>query len=100
MPWPLPRLKTLECVSFGSTPEGESLWQRVKRLMPHGVRRVTVVSPFFDSRLRFLKRLAVDLKPKEFVVGVEPEAVVINHTAEDALPAVRFVDSKGLREEG
>ena len=83
---------------FGSTPEGESLWQRVKRLMPHGVRRVTVVSPFFDSRLRFLKRLAVDLKPKEFVVGVEPEAVVINHTAEDALPAVRFVDSKGLRE--
>lgn len=83
---------------FGSTPEGESLWQRVKRLMPHGVRRITVVSPFFDSRLRFLKRLAADLKPKEFVVGVEPEAVVINHKAGDELPGVRFVDSKGLRE--
>lgn len=83
---------------FGSMPEGENLWQRVKRLVPEGVRRVTVVSPFFDGRLRFLKRLAADLSPGEFIVGVEPGAVVIDHDAGNALPNVRFVDSKGLRE--
>lgn len=83
---------------FGSRPEGESLWQRVSGLMPEGVRRVTIVAPFFDGRLRFLKRLAKDLKPEEFVVGVEPGEVVIDHDAARALPGVRFVDSKALRE--
>lgn len=83
---------------FGSAPEGESLWQRVKGLMPGGVRRVTVVSPFFDGRLRFLKRLAADLEPAEFVVGVEPGAVVIDHAAAAALADVRFVNTNGLRE--
>lgn len=66
--------------------------------MPESVRRVTVVSPFFDGRLRFLKRLAEDLKPEEFVVGVEPGAVVIDHEAARSLQGVRFVDSKRLRE--
>jgi hypothetical protein len=83
---------------FGSSPEGESLWQKLRGLMPDAVRRVTVVSPFFDGRLRFLKRLAEDLEPDEFVVGVEPGAVVIDHEAWRALPDVRFVDSKVLRE--
>lgn len=83
---------------FGSAPEGESLWQRVKGLMPEGVRRVTVVSPFFDRRLRFLKRLAADLKPAEFVVGVEPGAVVIDHATAGTLADVRFVNTNGLRE--
>jgi hypothetical protein len=83
---------------FGSMPEGENLWQRVSGLMPEGVRRVTVISPFFDGRLRFLKRLAKDLKPEEFVVGVEPGEVVIDHDAARALHSVQFVDSKALRE--
>lgn len=83
---------------FGSGPEGESLWEKVRGLMPDDVRRVTVVSPFFDGRLRFLKRLAEDLNPEEFVVGVEPGAVVIDHEAWRALPDVRFVDSGALRE--
>lgn len=83
---------------FGSSPEGESLWQQVRGVMPEAVRRITVVSPFFDGQLRFLKRLAEDLKPDEFVVGIEPGAVVIDHEAWRALPDVRFVDSKVLRE--
>jgi hypothetical protein len=83
---------------FGATPEGPPLWEVVGPRLPRDVSRITLVSPFFDGRLRFLKRLAEQFSPAEFIVGVEPGAVEIGHDAHAALPSVRFVDAARLRE--
>ncbi|HEX8441945.1 hypothetical protein [Archangium sp.] len=80
----------------GSRPEGASLWDRVRPLLPGGVRRITVVGPFFDQKLAFLRRLKADFPAAELVVGVVPDEVEIDGTTADALVGVRFVDASEL----
>jgi hypothetical protein len=57
----------------GSRPEGASLWERVRRLLPNPATRVTVLAPFFDDNLSFLSKVYEDLNPKELLVAIDPE---------------------------
>ncbi|HEX8145046.1 MAG TPA: hypothetical protein VF553_20945 [Pyrinomonadaceae bacterium] len=83
---------------FGSQPDGQALWEMVRSRVPTAVKRITVVAPFFDSRLDFLKHLSDELSPAEFIVGIEPERVEINHKAHSIMPNAKFVDAGKLRE--
>lgn len=83
---------------YGALPEGVSLWEMVRARVPPNVRRVTAVAPYFDRELAFLRKLNVDLAPKEFVVGVDAATVEINRDARTIMPEARFVDASCLRE--
>jgi hypothetical protein len=82
----------------GSEPTGESLWDRVRPLLATRVNRVTVVSPYFDAKLTFIKRLESELKPKESVVAVHPMFSELPSNAQALSPQTRFVDVSGLGE--
>ncbi len=82
----------------GSEPGGESLWDRVRPLLGARVNRVTVVSPYFDAKLTFIKRLEAELRPKESVVAVHPMFSELPHNARALSPQTRFVDVSRLGE--
>ena len=69
-------------------PSGRSLGARVSR--------VTVVSPYFDAKLAFIKRLETELQPKECVVAVHPKFSDLPANARALSPRTRFVDVSGL----
>ena len=83
---------------IGAMPTGASLWERVKQRLPDGVKRVTVVGPYFDSDLQFLKRLSAEFAPAELIVGVDPNTVSISEQAGRALRSAKFVETESLRE--
>lgn len=83
---------------YGSLSEGASLWETVRTRVPPNVRRVTVVAPYFDHELAFLRKLNDELTPKEFVVGVDAATAEINSDARTIMPEARFVDASCLRE--
>jgi hypothetical protein len=77
---------------FGSTPGGETLWSKVSRTINGPIKRVTVVGPFFDSRLDFVRTLKRDLNPKEIVIGVEPDSVSMPEI-DHKKAGLKFVDA-------
>ena len=81
---------------YGSLPDGISLWEMVRARVLPNVRRVTVVAPYFDRELAFLRRLNDELTPKEFVVGIDTATVEINRDARTVMPEARFVDASCL----
>jgi hypothetical protein len=83
---------------LGAMPTGVGLWERVKQRLPGGVKRVTVVGPYFDADLQFLQRLSAEFAPAELVVGVDPRTVSITAQADQALPGAKFVETESLRE--
>lgn len=86
---------------FGARPDGETLWEMVRPQIPDEVKRITLVSPFFDTKLAFIKKVAQEFKPEEFIIGIDPETVEINHDAPRVIKLdtkVRFVDAKSLRD--
>lgn len=84
-----------DCAVLGTLPEGPSLWERLRGHINADVARVTVLGPYFDSELRFLKVLAETLAPSDFVVAVSPEHSEIPANAERLVPAARWVDLTG-----
>jgi len=81
-----------------SAPTGDSLWDRCRRRLRGRVRRVTVVGPFFDAELRFLKRIVTDLAPESLIVGIESATASIRAQAASNLVDARFVDVTDLGE--
>ncbi|MCA2978891.1 MAG: phosphatidylserine/phosphatidylglycerophosphate/cardiolipin synthase family protein, partial [Myxococcaceae bacterium] len=76
----------------GSLPEGASLWEKVRPLLPTDATRVTVVGPYFDSQLEFLARLQTELGV-EVCVGVQPEQALLDPQLAHTLGGVRFVEA-------
>jgi HKD family nuclease len=91
--------KGVESPVCGALPEGASLWEMVHVRVPSNLRRITVIAPYFDRELAFLRKLNDEFAPKEFVVGIDTETVQINKEARKLLPQARFVEAAGLREE-
>ena len=96
-PWlsDAPRTAESDLMFFGSTPDGESLWSKVSKTINGGIDRVIVLGPFFDGRLDFLQTLKRDLSPREMVVGVDPDSVImpeIDHRNTE----LKFVDASQL----
>ena len=83
---------------FGVLPEGPTLWDIVKTQIPTNIHRITVVAPFFDRKLTFLRKLTDAFSPKQFIVGVEPELVEISRNAQRVMPNARFVDANCLHQ--
>ncbi len=84
---------------FGNRPRGESLWAQVLGVTPSDVERATVVGPFFDKELGFLRRLTEDLEPTSVEVGVEPETAS-GFDASVAPARVEFRDASHLYRKG
>jgi hypothetical protein len=73
----------------------------VRPQIPGEVKRITLISPFFDTKLAFIKKVAQEFKPEEFIVGIDPETVEISHDAPRVIKPdtnVRFVDAKSLKD--
>ena len=85
-----------ENCAFISSQAGEpSLWTQLKSHIGGEVRKVIVTGAFFDSNLDFIRRIDDELKPKEFVVGADPETVQM---PTDFVPkGVKFTNCTGIR---
>jgi len=81
-----------EPMFLGSKYDGSSLWDEVSKHISGPIRRVTVLGPFFDEQLRFLEVIRDQLKPDEFVIGVEPGTVNIPPSAAN-FKGGKFVDA-------
>ena len=90
---PVPTTRAVSAV--GSRPDGESLWERVRPLLPNSVDRVIVLGPFFDEKLAFLARIRSDLKPAELVVGMDRRTVSFPRDVAFG-NSLRLVDASGL----
>jgi hypothetical protein len=73
-------------------PSGPTLWQRLKPLMRQPVKSIFIISPYFDSRLGFLRTLEKELSPKQCIVAVHPKFTEIAATAPSLVSRSRFVD--------
>ncbi len=79
--------------SSSSTP---SLWSQLRTLVGTGLSRVSVVGPYFDADLAFLRQLEDALNPKEVIVGVDPASVALDHAKLSGLKRTRFVDAEPI----
>ena len=78
-----------------TTGQDPDLWTRVRTLVPKKRVKVFACGPFFDRKLGFLKKIAVDVKPDQFIIGIDPESVEINWSAVSSVPAAEFVNIAG-----
>src|SRR5262245_60021227 len=53
-----------ESYFVGSRRNGPPLWDLVRAKLPDGARRITVVGPFFDHHLEFLRKFEKEYAPK------------------------------------
>lgn len=83
---------------YAENENGISLWEQIEPTLPKQIRRATLVSPFFDEDLKFLRRIKDDLNPKQFIVGVETKTVQLAPEANSLFPDVKFVETDKLRD--
>lgn len=76
--------------------EGRNLWEMVRANLPDNVRRITVVGPYFDSELAFLRQLAREYQPQELIVGIDPQRTKLSRQTRQFLPQAKFVDVGAL----
>lgn len=84
---------------FGAPADELSLWEQIKPILLEKVRRATLISPFFDEELKFLREIKDHLNPKEFIVGIEANTVQISPKAQIEFPDIKFVETGKLRQE-
>jgi hypothetical protein len=80
---------------LGGQPGSAALWDQLLALIGEPVDHVSVTGAFFDHALEFLRRIKRDLRPKEFIVGIDPRTVKIPSKARE-LHGVQFVRANGL----
>lgn len=84
-----------EDISFVGSLPNSTLWDQVRAKVTGKVRRVSVVGPYFDSGMSFLRAIDEAFAPEEILVGIQPETAVLPHP--DLAPKnVRFVDAEAL----
>jgi hypothetical protein len=81
-----------------SLPSGPSLWNQLRPLLPQKVRRIYIISPFFDSKLAFVRTLMNELNPKECLIAVHHQSTNIPPEAKSLLKDCRFIDVTHLGE--
>jgi hypothetical protein len=80
-------------------PTGMSLWEQVKPLLRSKVNRIFILSPYFDSTLRFLRTLEKELKPAECILAIHPQFTEMGLSAISSIDHCRFVDVAQLGDE-
>ncbi len=81
---------------MGCSGSGDALWERVRPFVPSDVRRALVVGPFFDKGLEFVQRMVADVRPRELVIGIDPETVQLDSSRASTLTSARFVNVAGV----
>jgi hypothetical protein len=79
-PWLLERPKA-DSPLIVTLPNGVSLWQQLAPRLKRPISRVTVVSPYFDASCSMLRTIEKELRPKQFVVAIQPSHTIINERA-------------------
>ncbi|MCI0388094.1 MAG: hypothetical protein MOB07_04910 [Acidobacteria bacterium] len=85
-----------ESYFIGSRRNGPPLWDLVHAKLPVRARQITVVGPFFDHDLEFLRKLEEEYAPKNMVIGIDPSRTGITRRARRLLPRAKFVNVKRL----
>lgn len=73
-------------------PTGPSLWQQLRPVLSEPVRRIHILSPYFDSKLGFVQTLEKELNPKELVLAIHPTFSELSSDARSLVSRCRFVD--------
>jgi len=60
---------------IGSLPDGPSLWESIRPMLPERAKQVVAIGPFFDRAGSFLQTINNDLRPDSMIIGVEPKTV-------------------------
>lgn len=98
-PWlaaDVPGLPAGVAVRFAA-PDRPALWEQVRPLLPDVVDRVTMVGPYFDPELAFVRHLCAALAPREVCIGLLPTQAQFPASKRHTLPgAVRCVDAETL----
>jgi hypothetical protein len=83
---------------YSSSPSGESLWMKVRPFLVDGREwsRVTVLGPYFDEDLGFLRAIGTECSVGEMIVGFDIRRSSIPRNAPRLLPEARFVDAAPL----
>lgn len=81
---------------IGSRPEGASLWQRVRPLLPKEAKRVTFLGPFYDDELSFVSRVMTDLKAEGAAIGLDPATARFPGNLKRLPRGLKVVDSHDL----
>lgn len=77
---------------FGSQIDGTSLYDQIFLKVTGDIKRISIVGPFFDNRLSFIKALINRFFPEEFFVGIDPNTAEIkNHS--NQIGGVKFVNA-------
>ena len=77
---------------IASLPSGESLWNQLAGRINGKVESLSVIGPYFDDQLRFLRTAKETLKPRQMTVGVDVAYSQILPSAASRLDGVNFVD--------
>jgi hypothetical protein len=77
-----------------SMPSGPSLWDQFKPLLAQKIKRIFIVSPYFDSKLAFVRMLEKELDPKECLIAVHLNSRTFRQTLN---PSSGVRDSSMLR---
>jgi hypothetical protein len=85
-----------ESYFIGSQRNGPPLWDMVRAKLPDRARQITVVGPFFDPDLAFLRQLDKECAPKNLVIGIDPRRTGITRRARQLLPRAKFVSAESL----
>lgn len=80
----------------GSRPEGPSLWQRVRPLLPKEAKRVTFLGPFYDGELSFVGRVMADLGPENAAIGLDPATARFPGNLKRLPRGLKIIDSHDL----
>jgi len=80
---------------IGSSPQGQSLWEKIQTYISGKISRVIVIGPFFDKGFAFLKTLQKQLSPREIFVGIDPATVEMPEIPK-GLNGIQFVDASNL----
>jgi hypothetical protein len=73
-------------------PTGPSLWQQLRPVLSEPVKRIYILSPYFDSKLGFVQTLEKELNPKELVLAIHPTFSDLSSDARSLVSRCRFVD--------
>ena len=84
-----------DLILLGTGADQPSLWDLIRSAITEPVQRILVVSPYFDSDLRFLQRITSDFPDADIAAAFDPETAEINASARHALAGVRFVNLSG-----
>ena len=76
--------------------DDEDLWSRIRPLVPKRPTTVFVCGPFFDKKLVFLQRLLNDVRPRNLIVGIDPQSVELDLVAAGRFRGAKFVNIGGI----